>query len=87
VDTRIGREALISDSKKLAQQKMSQRTRKSLKTSEYGLPNQEKYPVNDRKHAILAKGYAKKELNLGNLSQGQYKQIVAKANKKLGSNS
>lgn len=63
--------------------KMTAKKRNSLKTSTFGLPSQRKYPVNDRKHAILAKGFAKKELGKGKLSSSQYQQIVNKANKKL----
>lgn len=64
--------------------KMTQAKRSRLKASTFGLPSQRKYPINDSKHAALAKAYAKKELAKGNLSEGQYTQIVTKANRKLG---
>ena len=64
--------------------KLTTAKRKKLKSSTFGRPTQRKYPVNDREHAALAKSYARKELDRGNLSQSQFNQIVAKANKKLG---
>lgn len=63
--------------------KLTTKKRNSLKASTFGLPGQRKYPVNDTRHAILAKAYAKKQLNKGNLTEAQYNQIVAKANRKL----
>lgn len=64
--------------------KLTSAKRNKLSKSTFGIPGERKYPMPDREHASLAKSYAKKELGKGNLSQGQYQTIVAKANKKLG---
>lgn len=63
--------------------KLTTAKRKRLRPSTFGLPGQRKYPVTDNKHAALAKAYAKKNLARGNLTEAQYNQIVAKANRKL----
>jgi hypothetical protein len=63
--------------------KMTAKKRDKLPATSFGLPGQRKYPVNDRKHAILAKAYATKEVERGNLTPAQQAQIDAKANKKL----
>ena len=42
------------------------------------------YPVDTKARAANAKGRAKQQLDEGNLSEGQYKSIVGKANRKLG---
>ena len=42
------------------------------------------YPVEDRGHAIAAKGRAKQMLKRGVLSKAAYEKIVGKANRKLG---
>jgi hypothetical protein len=69
--------------------------RKRIPTKSFGLPGKAKspkakaqsgnYPMPDRSHAANAKARAKQQLNAGRLSKGQYSQIVAKANRKLGS--
>lgn len=69
-------------SSKLAK-KLSTKKRNSLKPQTFGMPGQRKYPIPDKGHAALAKGYAKKELNKGNLTEAQYNAIVTKANRKL----
>jgi len=58
--------------------------RNKLKSSTFGLPGQRAYPMPDRSHAANAKARASQQLKAGNLSESQYKQIVAKANRKLG---
>lgn len=63
--------------------KLTTAKRNKLKSSTFGLPSQRKYPVNDTKHAGLAKAYAKKQLKKGNLTESQYNQIVTTANRKL----
>lgn len=63
--------------------KLTTKRRNALKASTFGLPQKRAYPINDTKHAVLAKAYAKKELNKGNLTEAQYNQIVTKANRKL----
>lgn len=63
--------------------KLTTAKRNKLKSSSFALPSQRKYPVNDNKHAVLAKAYAKKNLERGNLTEAQYNQIVTRANRKL----
>lgn len=63
--------------------KLTAKKRNALKPSTFGLPGQRKYPVSDKPHAVLAKAYAKKQLNKGNLTEAQYNEIVTKANRKL----
>jgi hypothetical protein len=64
--------------------KLTSAKRDKLSKSTFGLPGSRKYPMPDRSHAANAKARAKQQLDKGNLSQGSYDQIIAKANKKLG---
>lgn len=50
--------------------------RKSLPSSDFGLPSQRKYPIPDKLHARVAKSYASKELNAGKLSSEAVEQIT-----------
>jgi hypothetical protein len=63
--------------------KLTAKTRKAIPTSKFAGPGRS-YPVQDRKHAALAKGYATKEVAKGNLSRAVEKRIDAKANRVLG---
>jgi hypothetical protein len=63
--------------------KLTTENRKKLSSSTFALPSERKYPIPDRKHAAVAKSYAKQELDNGKLSEGSYKKVVAKANRKL----
>lgn len=58
--------------------------RKRLPASKMGMPGQNKYPMPDKNHARVAKSYASKEKNRGNLSDSAYNEIISKANKILG---
>jgi hypothetical protein len=58
--------------------------RNALPSSKFGLPEQRKYPVNDRSHAAKAKGRATEMERKGRISKGQEQQIDARANKVLG---
>lgn len=62
---------------------VSAKQRKALPNSKMGIPSQNKYPMPDRAHAANAKARAKQQLDAGHISQYQYDQIVAKANKIL----
>jgi hypothetical protein len=64
--------------------KLDAAERKDIPSKEFGLPGQRKYPMPDDSHATNAKSRAKQQLDAGRISQSQYDQIVAKANKKLG---
>ena len=58
--------------------------RRRIPASKFAGPDRS-YPVEDRSHAANAKARAKQQLNKGNLSGAQYRRIVAKANRVLGS--
>jgi hypothetical protein len=63
--------------------RLSTKTRNKLPASDFGLPKTRQYPENDRGHAANAKSRATEEFAAGKLSEPEYKQIVAKANRKL----
>ena len=52
--------------------------------SEFGLPEQRKYPMPDRAHAANAKARASQQVAKGNLSPSSKAKIDAKANRILG---
>ncbi|HYM32316.1 MAG TPA: hypothetical protein VEU47_13505 [Candidatus Cybelea sp.] len=58
--------------------------RRAIPASQYGLPEQRKYPMPDKVHARVAKSYASKEERAGVITQGQKAQIDRKADAKLG---
>lgn len=66
----------------MAQLKSS--TRKSLPSSEFGLPGSRKYPMPDRSHAANAKARASQMVNKGKLSASAAARINAKADRILG---
>jgi hypothetical protein len=55
--------------------------RNKLKDAVFGLPAQRKYPMPDQSHAGDAKARAAQMLSAGKITQAEYDQIVAKANK------
>ena len=63
---------------------LSAKQRKSLPTSEFGLPAERKYPMPDKAHARDAKARASQAANAGRLSASQKDRIDAKADRKLG---
>lgn len=64
--------------------KLKASTRNSLPSSEFSLPAQRKYPVNDASHAVNAKARATQQVAKGNLSPDSAAKIRAKANRVLG---
>jgi len=64
--------------------KLSERERKKLPKSVFGLAKQRKYPMEDKSHAANAKSRATQMVNAGKLSAAEKKTIDAKANKVLG---
>lgn len=64
--------------------KLTTITRKGLPKAEFGLPDSEKYPMPDRRHAANAKARASQQEAKGNLSPSAKKQIDAKADRILG---
>ena len=63
--------------------RLTTKDRKSEPKQDFGLPDERKYPMPDRKHAANAKARAEQQYEKGNLSAAQKKEIDAKANKKL----
>lgn len=61
--------------------KLTAKKENSLKSSQFGIPSQRKYPMPDKSHAINAKARAKQMINKGLLSEGMAAKIDAKANK------
>lgn len=63
--------------------KLTSKQRNKLPKSDFGLPGQEKYPVNDKKHAANAKARATQMEKKGKLSSSSKAKIDAKANRVL----
>lgn len=64
--------------------KLDAAKRKKIPKSEFGLPGEEKYPVNDKKHAANAKSRATQMEKKGKLSAASKAKIDKKADKVLG---
>ena len=64
--------------------KLTTSMRKAIPSSEFALPIQRKYPVNDRAHAANAKARATQQVAKGNLSPASAAKIRAKADRMLG---
>ena len=62
---------------------LSTRKRKSESTSEFGLPEERKYPMPDESHARNAKARASQQEKKGNLSEADKARIDRKADKIL----
>jgi hypothetical protein len=63
--------------------KLTTTKRKAIPTSEYGLPDQKKYPMPDREHSGNAKARASEMAIKGKLSHANKVKIDAKADKIL----
>lgn len=63
--------------------KLRAKTRNALPSSDFGLPGGRKYPMEDRAHAIDAKGRAEQQYAKGRISASQLSQIRSRANRKL----
>lgn len=63
--------------------KLKASTRDKLPKSNFALPREKKYPIENKSHAANAKARATQQYNRGNLSAGALAEIRAKANKKL----
>ncbi len=64
--------------------KLSTKSRNKLPKSDFALPGERKYPVEDKAHAKNAKARASQMEKKGKLSEGSKAKIDAKANKVLG---
>ena len=63
---------------------MTEKKRDSLKESQFGLPEERKYPMPDKAHARNAKARASQQLHDGNLTKSEKSKIDRKADKVLG---
>jgi hypothetical protein len=63
--------------------KITTKQRDALPASKFALPEQRKYPVNDRAHAANAKARATQQFDKGNLSMSAKQQVVRAANRTL----
>ena len=62
---------------------LTTKKRKSLPKSDFGLPGERKYPMENASHAKNAKARATQMENKGKLSEGSKDKIFAKANRIL----
>ena len=62
---------------------LSEKKRDSLKSSQYGLPEERKYPMPDESHARNAKARAAQQVKKGNLSKADERKIDRKADRIL----
>jgi hypothetical protein len=62
---------------------MTEKKRDSLKESQFGLPEERKYPMPDKAHARNAKARASQQLHDGNLTKSEKTRIDRKADKVL----
>lgn len=64
--------------------KLTTASRKKIRSSKFGLPEEKKYPMPDKSHAANAKARATQMVAKGKLSPSSAAKIKAKANKVLG---
>ncbi|HEX5241487.1 MAG TPA: hypothetical protein VFW20_10865 [Candidatus Limnocylindrales bacterium] len=62
---------------------LTEKKRDSLKSSQFGLPDERKYPMPDESHARNAKARAAQQEKKGNLSKADERKIDRKADKIL----
>jgi hypothetical protein len=62
---------------------LDEHDRDKLKSSQYGLPDERKYPMPDKSHARNAKARASQQAKAGNLSKADEQKIDRKADKVL----
>jgi hypothetical protein len=60
------------------------KTRNKLPKSEFGMPGERKYPLNDKSHARNAKARASEMASKGKISESTKAKIDRKADKVLG---
>jgi len=63
---------------------LTEKQRDKMKAKTFGLPEERKFPMPDRKHAANAKARASQQYNKGNLSEADKAKIDRKADKMLG---
>ena len=62
---------------------LSEKKRDTLKPSQFGLPEERKYPMPDESHAANAKARAAQQVKAGNLSKKDQERIDRKADRIL----
>ena len=62
---------------------LSEKKRDSMPKSQYGLPEERKYPMPDESHARNAKARAAQQVKKGNLSKADERKIDRKADRIL----
>ena len=62
---------------------LSEKKRDKLKASQFGLPEERKYPMPDESHARNAKSRAAQQVKKGTITKAQEKKIDAKADRIL----
>ena len=63
---------------------MTSDQRNNLKPSSFGLPDEKKYPMPDKSHAVNAKARAAQAVKTGKLTPEKQAEIDAKADKVIG---
>jgi hypothetical protein len=63
--------------------KLDATERKAIPLKDFAGPDRS-YPIENRSHAIDAKARSKQQFDAGNISESEYDEICAKADKKLG---
>ncbi|HYL40275.1 MAG TPA: hypothetical protein VET90_03105 [Candidatus Binatus sp.] len=63
--------------------KLSEKKRDSLKGSQFGLPEERKYPMPDESHARNAKARAAQQVKKGQLTKAEERKVDRKADKIL----
>lgn len=61
--------------------RLSSSKRKSMRSSQFGLPGSRRFPMPDKAHAINAKARATQMVNKGKLSPSSAAKVKAKANR------
>lgn len=64
--------------------KLDAEERKELPKSDFGMPSERKYPMENASHASDAKARARDMLKRGSISEAEYNKICAKADRVLG---
>jgi hypothetical protein len=58
---------------------LTEKKRDALKASQFGLPDERKYPMPDKSHARNAKARAAQQVKAGNLTKAEERKIDRKA--------
>jgi hypothetical protein len=64
--------------------KLTSKARNELSKSEFAIPSERKYPIQDSSHAANAKARAQQQYNKGHISMSMLHEIDTKADKVLG---